>query len=214
MRIISKDAEDVESELLLSLDRSEGLGGVVADESSITLYDNVEVFYELNTPTLVNKLTIIQVQISPEGNQNGLKICAMERAEKTQCIPLTEDSPKLATKSMLLRYIAFEQDSGLSTISDIELVTAQTGVFDNDGNCVDDNASKLGSNICVCNPSFVVIPSLNDDKRLTKLDQCRSCSDTEKCSYDGGFCEDKTQDCYDNTCEANTCKPGVSLIMR
>ncbi len=194
-------------------------GGVLAKGSTIDLYERTKVTYTLDSPIIISKLTFIEAHVENIEEARGLKICPSEKiASDLPCdeLPLeitSEDKIRFSHTTLLARFITFEQISGRSKISNIKLVTYQKGVIDDNGECVDDNAhvdASQGRNQCICKPSFVVWESLNEDKALNNvLDFCRSCADTEKCSYDGGLCEDGKYSCYDNKCDSGICTPEV-----
>ncbi len=217
---INANGDEVNVDLSLVTPVSIAGGGVLALDSTIDLNEKVKVTYTLETPIIISKLTFIEAQVTNIEEAIGLKICPSEKVSTSlSCGELpfkkitSEDKIRFSATTLLTRFITFEQMSGRSRISNIKLVTYQKGVIDDDGECVDDNAqvdASQGQIECICKPSFVVWESLNEDKALKNvLDFCRSCADTEKCSYDGGVCEDGKYSCYDNNCDNGKCTPKV-----
>lgn len=208
------DRVDVDLSLITPVFTS---GGAIALNSAIDLNGQVEVTYQLESPISIGKLTFIEANVEDIEGASGLKICPKTKiSTEVDCkdLPFNDitsgDAIQLSSTSLLARFITLKQTSGRSRISNIKLVTFQKGLIDEDGNCVDDNAQRdfTQTSRCICKPSFVVWESLNEDKVLNNvLDFCRSCADTDKCSYDGGACEDRKLSCYDNTCESGKCTP-------
>ena len=212
---------------------ADGLSGITVDPDNraINLFGSVQKVFNLTRQIQANKFTRLQYNVTAlERTSNyTVGLCLYEnlpqgpevfreRCHEVQTIMYVKNASidqLLNGKNATFQFIGIFQDSNKishaeASISDISIIQGEnTDIYDEDGKCKDKNAhtNSTGSRVvCTCKDGYT---ASNGGKNQGPFDTCIRCIESEKCRFDGEFC-DSSSDCFANPCEDGICQARVS----